>query len=100
MKLVIVESPAKCATIKRYLGQDYMVEASIGHICDLATTGKGGLGVDIEHDFSPNYVINPKKRNVVNELIRKSIEESNVNEAYIYDILDRWAEDRHIKIKK
>ena len=35
-----------------------------------------------------------------NELIRKSIEESNVNEAYIYDILDRWAEDRHIKIKK
>ena len=72
MKLVIVESPAKCQTIKRYLGQDYMVEASIGHICDLATTGRGGLGVDVEHDFTPNYVISPKKRSVVNELIRKA----------------------------
>ena len=72
MKLVIVESPAKCATIKRYLGQDYMVEASIGHICDLATTGKGGLGVDINNGFAPNYVISSKKRNVVNELIRKA----------------------------
>lgn len=72
MKLVIVESPAKCATIKRYLGQDYMVEASIGHICDLATTGRGGLGVDIDNDFTPNYVISPKKRSVVNELIRKA----------------------------
>ena len=72
MKLVIVESPAKCQTIKRYLGQDYMVEASIGHICDLATTGRGGLGVDVNNDFTPNYVISPKKRSVVNELIRKA----------------------------
>ena len=72
MKLVIVESPAKCETIKRYLGQDYLVEASIGHIRELATTGKGGLGVDIENNFTPNYIISPDKRKVVNDLIRKS----------------------------
>ena len=72
MKLVIVESPAKCDTIKRYLGPDYLVEASIGHIRDLATTGKGGLGVDVDNDFAPNYVISADKRKVVNDLIRKS----------------------------
>ena len=61
MKLVIVESPAKCETIKRYLGQDYMVEASLGHICDLATSGKGGLGVDVENGFKPTYIISNDK---------------------------------------
>ena len=43
MKLVIVESPAKCTTIKRYLGDNYIVMASLGHIRDLATSGKDGL---------------------------------------------------------
>ena len=57
MKLVIVESPAKCETIKRYLGKDYEVKASLGHIRDLATSGKYGLGVDIDNDFLPKYVI-------------------------------------------
>ena len=45
MKIVIVESPAKRATIERYLGQDYHVLASLGHIRDLATRGKDGLGI-------------------------------------------------------
>ena len=58
MKLVIVESPTKCETIKRYLGEDYVVKASYGHIRDLATKGKGGLGIDIENNFAPAYVIN------------------------------------------
>ena len=49
MKLVIVESPAKCTTIKRYLGEDYQVMASLGHIRDLATSGKDGLGVDVNN---------------------------------------------------
>ena len=68
MKLVIVESPAKCTTIKRYLGDNYRVEASLGHIRDLSTRGKGGLGVDVENGFAPTYVINKEKIEVVNKL--------------------------------
>ena len=68
MKLVIVESPTKCETIKRYLGQDYLVKASYGHIRDLATRGKGGLGIDIDNNFAPAYIINKDKRKVVYEL--------------------------------
>src|ERR671939_278978 len=60
--LVIVESPAKAKTINKYLGSDYRVMASIGHIKDLPSKG---LGVDIEHDFEPTYEVIPdaKKRN-------------------------------------
>ena len=68
MKLVIVESPAKCTTIKRYLGDDYRVEASLGHIRDLATKGKGGLGVDVDNGFAPTYIINKDKEGVVEKL--------------------------------
>lgn len=68
MKLVIVESPTKCNTIQRYLGDEYVVKASLGHIRDLATSGKGGLGVDIENHFAPTYIINKDKRAVVYEL--------------------------------
>ena len=52
MKLVIVESPTKSKTIGHYLGEDYVVEASVGHIRDLAISGKGGFGVDVENDFT------------------------------------------------
>src|SRR3954466_6271622 len=60
--LVIVESPAKAKTINKYLGNDYQVLASIGHIKDLPSKG---LGVDVEHDFEPTYEVIPdtKKRN-------------------------------------
>lgn len=68
MKLVIVESPAKCTTIQKYLGEDYVVKASLGHIRDLATSGKGGLGVDIENGYTPTYSINKEKIKTVNEL--------------------------------
>ncbi|MBO5529878.1 MAG: type I DNA topoisomerase [Bacilli bacterium] len=54
--LVIVESPAKSKTIEKYLGSDFKVLSSKGHIRDLATTGKFGLGVDIDNGFTPNYV--------------------------------------------
>ena len=70
MKLVIVESPAKSKTIGHYLGEDYTVEASVGHIRDLATSGKGGLGVDVENNFKPTYTINKDKKDVVNKLKR------------------------------
>ena len=54
--LVIVESPSKSKTIEKYLGSNYKVVSSKGHVRDLATTGKYGLGVDIEDNFKPNYV--------------------------------------------
>ena len=57
MNLVIVESPAKCKTIGNYLGSDYVVESSIGHIRDLSMKGKGGFGVDINNNFAPEYVV-------------------------------------------
>jgi len=68
MKIVIVESPNKCETIKKYLGEDYKVIATKGHVRDLATTGKAGLGVDCEHSFKPTYTIIKGKRILVNEI--------------------------------
>jgi DNA topoisomerase-1 len=78
-RLVIVESPAKAKTIGDYLGAGYIVESSIGHIRDLPEKAddipekyKGKpwarLGVDIEHDFEPLYVVNPDKKSQVNKL--------------------------------
>ena len=77
MKLVIVESPAKSKTIEKYLGKDYKVVSSVGHIRDLATTGPYGLGVDIEHDFKPNYVPMSGKKKVITEL-KKLIKEADM----------------------
>lgn len=68
MKLVIVESPNKCHTISRYLGEGYVVMATKGHIRDLATSGKGGFGVDIENDFKAKYVVSKAKISTVREL--------------------------------
>ena len=68
MNLVIVESPAKSKTIEKYLGKDYKVVSSVGHIRDLSTTGKYGLGIDIDNDFKPNYVAMPSKKKVINDL--------------------------------
>ncbi len=78
MKLVIVESPAKCHTIGRYLGSDYKVMASYGHIRDLATTGKGGLGVDIEHGFAPNYKEDKDKKKIISDLEKEARKASEV----------------------
>lgn len=67
-KLIIVESPTKANTIKNYVGSDYDVIASVGHIRDLATSGKGGYGVDVDGDFEPNYRIIRGKNKVVNQI--------------------------------
>ena len=64
-KLVIVESPAKAKTIKKYLGPGYEVVASMGHIRDLPKTL---LGVDIEHGFKPRYVDIPGKTSLIRQL--------------------------------
>ena len=52
--LVIVESPSKSKTIEKYLGKDFTVVSSKGHVRDLSTRGKFGLGVDLEDNFKPN----------------------------------------------
>ena len=63
--LVVVESPAKAKTIGKYLGRNYVVKASVGHIKDLP---KSKLGVDVENDFTPQYGVIPAKVKVVKEL--------------------------------
>ena len=79
MKLVIVESPAKTHTIGAYLGSDYKVVSSKGHIRDLSTTGKFGLGVDVLNNFEPNYIpITGKKRDI--NALKKDIKASD----YVY----------------
>ncbi len=63
--LIIVESPSKIKTLKKFLGKEYVVEASVGHIRDLA---KKDLGVDIDNDFIPTYVVSEDKSKVVRQL--------------------------------
>jgi DNA topoisomerase-1 len=84
--LVIVESPAKARTIAGYLGRDFVVESSIGHIRDLPNRASdvpaeqrqryGKLGVDVEHDFEPYYIVDADKKRVVSDL-RKKLAESD-----------------------
>ena len=74
--LVIVESPSKSKTIEKYLGKDYKVVSSLGHIRDLSTTGKYGLGVDVENHFKPDYKIIKGKSKLVKEL-KKDVKESD-----------------------
>jgi len=63
--LVIVESPAKAKTIEGFLGKDFLVKSCFGHVMDLS---KKDLGVDIEHDFKPQYIVSPDKKKLVGEL--------------------------------
>lgn len=67
--LIVVESPAKVKTIQKFVGEDYLVKASLGHIKDLP---EGELGVDLEKDFQPEYVSIPGKAKVLRELKKAS----------------------------
>src|SRR5438046_4764004 len=98
--LVIVESPAKARTISRFLGGDFVVESSIGHVRDLPRNAaevpashKGEawarLGVDIEHDFKPLYVVNSEKRQQVAKLKRLA---KDASELYLATDEDREGE--------
>ncbi len=73
--LVIVESPAKAKTINRYLGNKFLVQASVGHVRDLP---RSRLGVDVEKDFSPHYITIRGKKDVINELKRNAQAASHV----------------------
>lgn len=85
-KLVIVESPAKARTIGRYLGKDFQVVASVGHVRDLL---KSRLSVDVENDFEPTYRIPNEKRDVVKEIRKLG---SEAEEIYLATDLDREGE--------
>ena len=76
--LFIVESPAKAKTISKYLGKNYIVEASSGHVVDLTMEGKDNLGVDIENGFKPKYGIMPDKKSVIKILIKRAQEVDNI----------------------
>ena len=88
-KLVIVESPSKSKTIEQYLGTDYEVLSSKGHIRDLAISKAGGLGLDIEDDFTPEYrVLKDKKKTV--ETLKKAAKKAS--EIYLATDPDREGE--------
>lgn len=73
--LVIVESPAKAKTIEKFLGKDFVVKSSYGHVRDLV---KKGLGIDIEHGFAPEYEVSADKKKVVAELAKLAKEAKTV----------------------
>jgi len=84
--LVVVESPAKAKTLKKYLGKNFDVKASVGHILDLP---KSNLGVDLEHDFQPTYELIKGKTKVVEELKKAAL---NAQKIYLAADPDREGE--------
>lgn len=93
-QLVIVESPAKAKTINKYLGDDFVVHASVGHIRDLPAKSPKGVkmpvpGVDLDNDFSPTYEVLPGKAKTVNELKRLA---KTASEIWFATDLDREGE--------
>ena len=85
-KMVIVESPAKARTVGRFLGKNYIVRASVGHVRDLPSNR---MGVDIEDDFRPHYIVPSKRKDVVREL-RADVK--NSSEIYLATDPDREGE--------
>ena len=73
--LVIVESPAKAKTIEKFLGKDFLVKSSFGHIRDLS---KKNLGIDLKNNYKPEYIVPPDKKKVVDELKKLSKEAGTV----------------------
>ncbi|HEY8438188.1 MAG TPA: type I DNA topoisomerase [Candidatus Limnocylindrales bacterium] len=88
--LVIVESPAKARTIERYLGPDYRVLASYGHVRDLPENpGKGKFGVDVDRDFAPEYVVSDDRRKQVAEISKAA---KSADTVFLATDLDREGE--------
>ena len=88
-KLVIVESPTKVKSIGKYLGSDYIVSSSKGHIRDLSTKGKYGFGVDIDDHFKPDYKTIKGKKSVIDQLKKEA---KNADKVYLATDLDREGE--------
>ena len=87
--LVVVELPAKARTIERYLGPDYKVLASYGHVRDLPENpGRNKLGVDVEHDFKPEYVVADDPRKQLDSITKAA---KSADAVYLATDLDREA---------
>lgn len=84
--LIIVESPAKIKTLRKFLGPDYLFESSIGHVRDLP---QKGFGIDVEHDFEPTYAILPDKKDVIDRLKKAA---KHVDMVYLAPDPDREGE--------
>ena len=87
--LLIVESPAKAKTISKYLGKDYMVRASYGHIMDLSTSGKFNLGINIDKNFTPKYRLIEGKKDKLRVIIESA---HGIENIYIASDPDREGE--------
>jgi len=87
--LLIVESPSKGKTIQKYLGKDFIVLASKGHITELAKTGKHNLGIDIERGFKPHYILMEDKVATLDELL---VAAKKVDQVFIASDPDREGE--------
>jgi DNA topoisomerase-1 len=94
MKLIIVESPTKAKTLSRFLSSDFEVEATMGHIKDLP---KSKLGIEIEHDFKPDYVDVVKRKDIITKLKSKSKKASAI---YIASDPDREGEAIAMHVKE
>ena len=94
-KLLIVESPAKAKTIKKILGKDFTVKASVGHIRDLKSSGRGkkALGIDIDHGYKPDYTIIKGKEKTVKELQDAA---AKADEVYLAPDPDREGEGHRL----
>lgn len=97
MKLIIVESPSKATTIQKYLGDEYHVMASMGHICDLAKGGKYGIGINVNDDFKPYYVLMKDKISLLDEMIAAA---EKSDEILLFSDGDREGESIASHIKK
>lgn len=75
MDLIIVESPTKARTLGRFLGDKFVVDSTMGHIRDLP---KSKIGVDVEHDFAPDYVVVAKKKETIDRLTKESLQSDKV----------------------
>jgi DNA topoisomerase-1 len=94
MNLIIVESPTKARTLSRFLGSEYDVEATMGHVKDLP---KSVLGVDVEHDFVPQYLEIPKKKEVIKLLKKKA---GGAEQIYLASDPDREGEAIALHVKE
>ena len=85
-KLLLVESPHKAQSISKFLGKDFIVLASYGHITDLAKGGKHGIGIDIDNEFKTHYVLQKDKVSVLEKILEAA---KNVNEIILLTDNDR-----------
>ena len=87
--LVIVESPAKAKTIEKFLGKDFRVLSSQGHIRDIEAIGKNSMGIDFQNDYAPNYVIDKQKEHLVQSL---AVEAKKADKVWLASDEDREGE--------